>query len=388
MGRYNAGFVPFELSACFMSAVVIPVIDREHARAAVLSLPVPVTGAVREEGGRIIDTRGRPLRDLRISVTDACNFRCRYCMPKEKFPSRHQFLAHTELLTFEEIERLVRIFVKLGIEKVRLTGGEPLLRKNVDVLVHKLKGIRTRQGQPLDVAMTTNATLLARMAGKLKAAGLNRVTVSLDALSEPLFQSINDVGFPAAKVLEGIAAARAAGLSVKVNTVVKRGMNEGEVLPLCEHFRNTGIVLRFIEYMDAGTANGWRMDEVVPSSELVQRISAKWPLKPVDACYRGEVASRWAYADGAGEVGFISSVTQAFCRDCTRARLSVEGGLFLCLFADRGYDIRTMLRGGATDEEILEAVARIWTNRDNHYSEIRTEATAGLRRVEMQYIGG
>lgn len=371
-----------------MSAAVIPVIDREHARAAVLSLPVPVTGAVREEGGRIIDTRGRPLRDLRISVTDACNFRCRYCMPKEKFPSRHQFLAHTELLTFEEIERLVRIFVKLGIEKVRLTGGEPLLRKNVDVLVHKLKGIRTRQGQPLDVAMTTNATLLARMAGKLKTAGLNRVTVSLDALSEPLFQSINDVGFPAAKVLEGIDAARAAGLSVKVNTVVKRGMNEGEVLPLCEHFRNTGIVLRFIEYMDAGTANGWRMDEVVPSSELVQRISAKWPLKPVDACYRGEVASRWAYADGAGEVGFISSVTQAFCRDCTRARLSVEGGLFLCLFADRGYDIRTMLRGGATDEEILEAVARIWTNRDNHYSEIRTEATAGLRRVEMQYIGG
>ena len=331
-----------------MSAAVIPVIDREHARAAVLSLPVPVTGAVREEGGRIIDTRGRPLRDLRISVTDACNFRCRYCMPKEKFPSRHQFLAHTELLTFEEIERLVRIFVKLGIEKVRLTGGEPLLRKNVDVLVHKLKGIRTREGQPLDVAMTTNATLLARMAGKLKAAGL----------------------------------------SVKVNTVVKRGMNEGEVLPLCEHFRNTGIVLRFIEYMDAGTANGWRMDEVVPSSELVQKISAKWPLKPVDACYRGEVASRWAYADGAGEVGFISSVTQAFCRDCTRARLSVEGGLFLCLFADRGYDIRTMLRGGATDEEILEAVARIWTNRDNHYSEIRTEATAGLRRVEMQYIGG
>lgn len=388
MGRYNAGFVPFELSACFMSAVVIPVIDREHARAAVLSLPVLVTGAVREEGGRIIDTRGRPLRDLRISVTDACNFRCRYCMPKEKFPSRHQFLAHTELLTFEEIERLVRIFVKLGIEKVRLTGGEPLLRKNVDVLVHKLKGIRTRQGQPLDVAMTTNATLLARMAGKLKAAGLNRVTVSLDALSEPLFQSINDVGFPVAKVLEGIDAARAAGLSVKVNTVVKRGMNEGEVLPLCEHFRNTGIVLRFIEYMDAGTANGWRMDEVVPSSELVQKISAKWPLKPVDACYRGEVASRWAYADGAGEVGFISSVTQAFCRDCTRARLSVEGGLFLCLFADRGYDIRTMLRGGATDEEILEAVARIWTNRDNHYSEIRTEATAGLRRVEMQYIGG
>lgn len=371
-----------------MSAAVIPVIDREHARATVLSLPVPVTGAVREEGGRIIDTRGRPLRDLRISVTDACNFRCRYCMPKEKFPSRHQFLAHTELLTFEEIERLVRIFVKLGIEKVRLTGGEPLLRKHVDVLVHKLKSIRTRQGQPLDVAMTTNATLLARMAGKLKAAGLNRVTVSLDALSEPLFQSINDVGFPAAKVLEGIDAARAAGLSVKVNTVVKRGMNEGEVLPLCEHFRNTGIVLRFIEYMDAGTANGWRMDEVVPSSELVQKISAKWPLKPVDACYRGEVASRWAYADGAGEVGFISSVTQAFCRDCTRARLSVEGGLFLCLFADRGYDIRTMLRGGATDEEILEAVARIWTNRDNHYSEIRTEATAGLRRVEMQYIGG
>lgn len=309
-------------------------------------------------------------------------------MPKEKFGSRHKFLAHTELLTFEEILKVAKAFSALGVEKIRLTGGEPLLRRHIEELVAKLKAIETPTGNPLEVAMTTNAAILGRKAQALKAAGLDRVTVSLDALTEDLFQAINDVGFPGYEVLKGIHAAREAGLPVKVNTVVKRGMNEGEILPLAKTFRGTGITLRFIEYMDAGTANGWRMDDVVPSSEIVRRINEVWPIAPSEALYRGEVAERWRYLDGAGEVGFISSVTQAFCRDCTRARLSVEGGLFLCLFADRGYDIRTMLRGGATTEEIRDAVARIWTNRDNHYSETRSEATAKRDRIEMQYIGG
>ena len=309
-------------------------------------------------------------------------------MPKEKFGSRHKFLAHTELLTFEEILKVAKAFSALGVEKIRLTGGEPLLRRHIEELVAKLKAIETPTGNPLEVAMTTNAAILGRKAQALKAAGLDRVTVSLDALTEDLFQAINDVGFPADEVLKGIRAACEAGLPVKVNTVVKRGMNEGEILPLAKMFRGTGITLRFIEYMDAGTANGWRMDDVVPSSEIVRRINEVWPIAPSEALYRGEVAERWRYLDGAGEVGFISSVTQAFCRDCTRARLSVEGGLFLCLFADRGYDIRTMLRGGATTEEIRDAVARIWTNRDNHYSETRSEATAKRDRIEMQYIGG
>ena len=373
-----------------MPETVIPIAPTpaESRRAEILSLPVPVTGPVREENGRILDARGRPLRDLRISVTDHCNFRCRYCMPKEKFGTRHKFLAHTELLNFNEIVRVAKAFARLGIEKVRLTGGEPLLRRHIEELVAMLKGIETPSGKSLEVAMTTNASILARKARDLKAAGLDRVTVSLDALTEDLFQSINDVGFKAADVLAGIETAQAEGLPVKVNTVVKRGMNEGEILPLAARFRNTGITLRFIEYMDAGTANGWRMDDVVASSEIVKTINDVWPVAPSESDYRGEVAERWHYLDGAGEVGFISSVTQAFCRDCTRARLSVEGGLFLCLFADRGYDIRTMLCGGATDWEISEAVARIWTQRDNHYSEIRSEATARRDRIEMQYIGG
>lgn len=375
-----------------MPETVIPIApaapNSDERRTEILSLPVPVAGAIREEGGRILDTRGRPLRDLRISVTDQCNFRCRYCMPKEKFGSRHKFLAHTELLTFEEILKVAKAFSALGVEKIRLTGGEPLLRRHTEELVAKLKAIETPTGNSLEVAMTTNAAILGRKAKALKAAGLDRVTVSLDALTEDLFQAINDVGFPAYEVLKGIHAAREAGLPVKVNTVVKRGMNEEEILPLAKTFRGTGITLRFIEYMDAGTANGWRMDDVVPSSEIVRRINEVWPIAPSEALYRGEVAERWHYLDGAGEVGFISSVTQAFCRDCTRARLSVEGGLFLCLFADRGYDIRTMLRGGATTEEIRDAVARIWTNRDNHYSEIRSEATTRRDRIEMQYIGG
>ncbi len=354
-----------------------------------MRLAVPITGEVRIKDGRLLDARMRPLRDLRISITDHCNFRCRYCMPKEKFDGRHQFLAHTELLTFEELLRLVRIFIDLGIEKVRLTGGEPLLRKHVEGLIAELKKLVTRTGKPLDVAMTTNGTLLKRLAPALKAAGLDRITVSLDALDEKLFQSINDVGFPASKVLEGIEAAAAAGIAVKVNTVLKRGMNEKEIIPLAEKFRGTGIILRFIEYMDAGTANGWRMDDVISSAEAVEIIRRVHPIEPLEANYRGETASRWRYVDGAGEIGFISSVTNAFCRDCTRVRLSVEGSLVMCLFADRGYDLRTMLRGGATDEEIALAIARLWTARTDHYSEIRLSQTNRPRaKVEMQYIGG
>lgn len=377
-----------------MAKTVVPIVSErqeqaERRRAQVLSLPVPLNGEIRTENDSLVDRRHRPLRDIRISVTDHCNFRCRYCMPKEKFDSHHQFLTHTELLTFDEITRLVRIFVKLGVQKVRLTGGEPTLRKHLSELIARLKKIPRADGRPLDIAMTTNATLLERMADELKAAGLDRVTVSLDAVDETIFQSINDVGFPAKKVLDGIWAARDAGLPVKVNTVLKKGMNEGEIIPLVEAFRHTGVVLRFIEYMDAGTANGWRMDDVLPSATVVERINAVYPLEPLDPNYRGETAARWRFKDGGGEIGFISSVTQAFCKDCTRARLSVEGGLFLCLFADRGYDLRTMLRGGATDQEIEEAISLIWCSRSDNYSEIRhSGGNPDRQRIEMQYIGG
>lgn len=371
-----------------MAEKTIPIVE-EKIDTSPMRLPVPISGNIRLIDGKLIDSRGRPLRDLRISVTDHCNFRCRYCMPKEKFDSKHQFLAHTELLSFEEILRLVRIFIGYGIEKVRLTGGEPLLRKHIEDLIASLKQLKTLSGKPLDVAMTTNAALLARMAQRLKDAGLDRVTVSLDALDEGLFQSINDVGFPAAKVLEGIRAAQAVGLPVKVNTVLKRGMNEDQILPLVSYFRNTGIILRFIEYMDAGTANGWRMDDVIASAEAVEEINRVYPIEPVEANYTGETAQRWRFVDGAGEIGFISSVTQAFCKDCSRVRLSIEGSLVLCLFADRGYDLRTLLRGGATDEEIRDAIGRIWTNRGDHYSEVRlSETHIPRKRIEMQYIGG
>ena len=369
-----------------MSDKIIAIVPED---ASPMRLPVPITGEMRIRDGRLIDGRGRPLRDLRISVTDHCNFRCRYCMPKEKFDAHHQFLAHTEILSFEEILRLVRIFARLGVEKIRLTGGEPLLRKHIDKLIAAIKTVKTAAGRPMDVAMTTNGTLLARLAPRLKAAGLDRVTVSLDALDEERFQAINDVGYPAAKVLESIRAAQEAGLPVKVNTVVKRGMNEDDILPIAQAFRGTGVIVRYIEYMDAGTTNGWRMDDVVPSADVIGMINARWPLQAIDPNYTGETAQRWRYRDGAGEIGVISSVTQAFCRDCSRVRLSIEGSLVLCLFADRGYDLRTLLRGGASDTEISEAICRIWSRRDDHYSEIRHEATAIPRnRVQMQYIGG
>jgi cyclic pyranopterin phosphate synthase len=324
------------------------------------------------------------LRDLRISVTDRCNFRCVYCMPKDAFGRDYPFLSHSELLTFEEITRLARVFKAHGAEKIRLTGGEPLLRKHVERLIEMLAGIGG-----LDLTLTTNGALLAQKARALKAAGLNRVTVSLDALDDGIFRAMNDVDFPVAKVLAAIDAAADAGLApIKVNMVVKRGMNEREILPMARRFKGSGHILRFIEYMDVGHTNGWRMDEVVPSEEVLRTIDAELPVEPIDPNYAGEVAGRWRYADGGGEIGVISSVTQAFCRDCTRARLSTEGKLYTCLFATQGFDLRALLRGGSDDERISDYVAAIWLQRGDRYSESRSEHTAKLPKIEMSYIGG
>ena len=334
--------------------------------------------------GIVEDTRGRALRDLRISVTDRCNFRCVYCMPKDVFGRDYPFLPHADLLTFEEIARLARIFKAHGVRKIRLTGGEPLLRKRLERLIEMLAGIGG-----LDLTLTTNGALLAQKALELKAAGLDRVTVSLDALDDRVFRAMNDMDFPVAKVLAGIDAAAAAGLApVKINMVVKRGVNEGEILPMARRFKGSGHILRFIEYMDVGHTNGWRMDDVVPSREVLRAIDAELPLEPVDRDYRGEVAERWHYVDGGGEIGVISSVTQAFCRDCTRARLSTEGRLYTCLFATQGFDLRALLRDGSEDERISDYVAAIWLQRGDRYSEIRSEHTAQLPKIEMSYIGG
>ena len=330
-----------------------------------------------------IDTLGRPIRDLRISVTDRCNFRCSYCMPKSVFGQGYRFMDRKELLTFEELERVAQAFVALGVEKIRLTGGEPLLRKEIEQLVARLDAI-----DGLDLTLTTNASLLARKAESLHAAGLDRVNVSLDSLDDATFRAMNDVDFPVARVLEGIEAAAAAGLPVKVNAVVKRGVNDEGVVEMARHFRGTGHSLRFIEYMDVGATNGWRLDDVVPAEEIVERIGAVFPLEPVEAAYRGEVAQRFRYRDGVGEIGVISSVTRPFCGDCTRARISAEGKLYTCLFALRGTDLRALLRGGASDDELREAIAGVWARRTDRYSEIRTERTSELPRIEMSYIGG
>jgi len=365
-----------------MTERIIPVLD---ARAA---LRVP-TGADVAADGRVADQLQRPLRDLRISVTDRCNFRCMYCMPKEVFDRNYRFLPHADLLTFEEITRLARVFIEHGVEKVRLTGGEPLLRKDIERLIEMLARLRTRDGRPLDLTLTTNGSILARKARALAAAGLTRVTVSLDGLDDAVFRRMNDVDFPVSAVLEGIAAAADAGLKpVKVNMVVKRGVNEHEIVSMARRFRGSGHIVRFIEFMDVGSSNGWRLDDVVPSREVVRRIDAEMPLETVEPNYAGEVAERWRYRDGSGEIGVISSVTQAFCRDCTRARLSTEGRLYLCLFATGGYDLRQMLREGAGDAQISAAIGRIWRGRADRYSELRSEATAGLRKIEMSYIGG
>jgi cyclic pyranopterin phosphate synthase len=329
------------------------------------------------------DTLGRPLRDLRISVTDRCNFRCVYCMPKEVFGRGYRFMDRKELLTFEELERLARAFADLGVEKIRITGGEPLLRRDLEHLIERLAAI-----DGLDLTLTTNGALLPQKAAALAAAGLRRVTVSLDSLDDETFRAMNDVDFPADRVLEGIDAASAAGLPVKVNAVVKRRLNDGEIVPLAEHFRHTGHVLRFIEYMDVGATNGWRLDDVVSAAEILAAVDAVFPLEPVEAAYRGEVARRYRYLDGAGEIGIIASVTQPFCGDCTRARISAEGRLYTCLFATKGHDVRALLRSGATEDEIGEAITVIWTRRADRYSEIRSERTTNLPRVEMSYIGG
>ena len=347
------------------------------------------------------DARGRPLRDLRISVTDRCNFRCSYCMPKDVFTKDYPYLPHAALLTFEEITRIARQFVAHGVQKIRLTGGEPLLRKNIEVLVAQLATLRTPDGTALDLTLTTNGALLARKAEALKAAGLNRLTVSLDGLDDAVFRAMNDVDFPVQEVLDGIAAARAAGMGpIKVNMVVKRGTNDHQILPMARHFKGTGIVLRFIEYMDVGATNGWRMNDVLPSAEVVQRLQQELSLIPLEATQPGETAQRWGYADAmgkhdkqAGEIGVISSVTQAFCSDCNRARLSTEGQLYLCLFASQGYNLRELVRGEHTDAALASAIAHIWGARADRYSELRgSEGAAplgdGKRRVEMSYIGG
>ncbi len=334
--------------------------------------------------GPVADVRGRPLHDLRISVTDRCNFRCVYCMPKDVFSRDYPFLPHADLLTFEEITRIARVFVDLGVRKIRLTGGEPLLRRKLERLIEMLRGLGD-----VDLTLTTNGALLARKAKDLRDAGLSRVTVSLDALDDPTFRAMNDVDFPVAKVLEGIDAAAAAGLApIKVNMVVKRGMNEHAVVPMARRFKGSGHVLRFIEYMDVGATNGWRMDDVVSAREIVDVIGAQMPLVQADPNYPGEVAERWRYADGTGEIGVIASVTQAFCRDCTRARLSTEGKLFTCLFANDGYDLRALARGGLDDEALRRAVSAIWRQRADRYSEIRSASTPRSPKVEMSYIGG
>jgi cyclic pyranopterin phosphate synthase len=388
---------------------IIPLIDQRSADLAARS-QVPNFAAQDRivANGLLSDQLGRPLRDLRISVTDRCNFRCNYCMPKEVFDKNYAYLPHNALLSFEEITRIARLFAAHGVRKIRLTGGEPLLRKNIEVLIEQLAALRTVDGKPLDLTLTTNGSLLKRKAQSLKAAGLNRVTVSLDGLDDAVFRSMNDVDFPVADVLEGIEAARAAGLGLdaagrlsglKVNMVVKRGTNDAEILPMARHFKGTGITLRFIEYMDVGATNGWRMNEVLPSAEVVKLIHAVLPLVQLEPSAPGETAERWGYADvngkhdtAAGEIGVISSVTQAFCHDCNRARLSTEGKLYLCLFASQGHDLRALLRADASDADIESAIGHIWGGRSDRYSELRSLAApdvgTGARRVEMSYIGG
>jgi cyclic pyranopterin phosphate synthase len=329
-----------------------------------------------------LDTFGRPLRDLRISVTDRCNFRCVYCMPKEAYGRDHAFLERRELLSFEEIARVARLFVEGGVQKIRVTGGEPLVRRDLERLIAQLAEL------DVDLTLTTNGSLLPQKARLLADAGLRRITVSLDSLDDAQFRALNDVDFPVDRVLEGIEAARAAGLPVKVNAVIKRGANEDQIVPMAAFFREQGHTLRFIEYMDVGHTNGWRLDDVVSAKEIVGALDKAFGVEPVDASYRGEVAKRWRYTDGRGEFGVIASVTQPFCGDCTRARLSAEGKLFTCLFAVRGHDLRALIRGGASDQELAASVQGVWKTRSDRYSELRSKATESLPKVEMSYIGG
>ena len=359
-----------------MNDLVIPLTDLRTK-----TWPSAVPG---DEQGPLVDTYGRVMSDLRISVTDRCNFRCVYCMPKTVFGRDYPFLPHGDLLSFEEITRIARLFVARGVKKIRLTGGEPLLRRNVERLIEMLA---TLPG--IELTLTTNGSLLKKKAQALRDAGLQRVTVSLDALDEATFRKMNDVDFPVAQVLDGISAAQAAGLApLKVNMVVKRGTNDHAILPMARYFRESGHILRFIEYMDVGTSNGWKLDEVLPSAEVVSLINTEMPLEAIGANYPGEVAERWRYKEGGGEIGVISSVTQAFCSSCTRARLSTEGKLYTCLFAQSGHDLRALLRAGKSDAEIAAALGAIWGARADRYSEIRTAETAAQKKIEMSYIGG
>ena len=333
----------------------------------------------------LTDAYQRPLRDLRISVTDRCNFRCTYCMPREIFGPGYEFLKRSEILSYEEITRLSRIFVSQGVEKIRITGGEPLVRKDLDSLIAQLRAIPGLK----DLTLTTNGSLLRGQAQRLKDAGLERITVSLDSLDDAIFKSMNDVGVSPSVILDGIEAAKAAGLApIKVNAVVKRGTNDHTIVDLARHFKGTGVIVRFIEFMDVGATNGWQLEHVVTGREIIERINAELPIEPAEANYRGEVARRWRYRDGSGEVGVITSISEPFCGDCTRARLSPEGELYTCLFGVRGHDFRGLLRSGATDEELSEFLASVWRVRDDRYSELRTAETALLPKVEMSHIGG
>lgn len=367
-----------------MAKRIIPIAETRYKA----DLPFIPAQAITPDG-LLTDTLARPIHDLRISVTDRCNFRCTYCMPKSVFDKEYQFLPQSSLLSFEEIERVVRLFVAHGVQKVRLTGGEPLLRKHIERLIENLAAIKTLQGDPLDLTLTTNASLLVRKARALADAGLKRVTVSLDALDDEVFRAMNDVDFPVSDVLEGIAAASDAGFGpIKINMVVKAGVNDDQILPMARYFRGSGHILRFIEFMDVGASNGWQMSEVIPSAEVVRRIQQEFPLEIAEANYQGEVAERWRYADGEGEIGVISSVTQPFCGDCSRARLSTEGRIYTCLFATEGHDLRGLIRGGHSDSEILGAISHLWSARTDRYSEQRSAQTAPDRKIEMSYIGG
>jgi len=353
--------------------------------------PLPGILAANAFDGRpgLSDRFGRALRDLRISVTDRCNFRCTYCMPAEIFGRDFAFLPHSEVLTFEEITTVARVFVELGVEKLRITGGEPLVRRDLPALLAQLAQLRTPDGREVDLTLTTNGSALRALARPLRDAGLKRITVSLDSLDDEVFRSMNGIDFPVRRVLDGIAAAKEAGFNpIKVNMVVKRGTNEDSILPMARWAREQGAILRFIEFMDVGTANGWKMDEVVTAREIVDRISPELPLEPAEANYRGEVADRWRYADGGGEIGVIASVSGPFCGDCTRARLSADGKLYTCLFSAKGHDIRAILRGGGGEPEVRDLVDRTWRARVDRYSELRTEATSKLPRVEMFAMGG
>ncbi|MBC7622637.1 MAG: GTP 3',8-cyclase MoaA [Aeromicrobium sp.] len=359
--------------------IAIPIVDRRNTN----GFDVPAYG-LQPNTPFPLDPRGRQLRDLRISVTDRCNFRCTYCMPKEVFDSNYTYLPHSEVLTFEEITRVARIAAGLGVKKIRLTGGEPLMRRGVEDLVAMLADIGG-----IDLTLTTNGSALKSKAAQLKAAGLNRLTVSLDSLDDRTFRAMNDVDFPVAKVLEAIDTANAEGFDeVKINMVVKRGVNDHQIVDMARYFKGSKNIVRFIEFMDVGSTNGWCMDDVIASREVVARINDIFPCEPANPNHVGEVAKRWRYADGGGEFGVISSVTEAFCRTCTRARLSTDGAIYTCLFADRGYDLKSLLRGGANDEAIANAFGGIWHQRRDNYSEIRTAETAKARKVEMSYIGG